>query len=43
MSVTDLLSFGLPVSGEPELSHPRPERLLRGNSRRVTKLFVIIK
>lgn len=36
MSVTDLLSFGLPVSGAPELSHPKPERLLRGNPLRET-------
>lgn len=36
MSAQPLLSFGLPVSGLPELSHPRPERLLRGNPLRET-------
>ena len=36
MSAEQLLSFGLPVSGVPELSHPRPERLLRGNPLRET-------
>ena len=36
MSAQQLLSFGLPVSGEPELSHPKPERLLRGNPLRET-------
>ena len=36
MSASDLLSFGMPVSGAPELSHPKPERLLRGNPLRET-------
>lgn len=36
MSAEQLLSFGLPASGVPELSHPRPERLLRGNPLRET-------
>lgn len=36
MSAEQLLSFGLPVSGAPELSHPKPERLLRGNPLRET-------
>lgn len=36
MSAQPLLSFGLPVSGAPELSHPKPERLLRGNPLRET-------
>lgn len=36
MSATDLLAFGLPVTGEAELSHPAPERLLAGNPLRET-------
>ena len=36
MSAEQLLSFGLPVGGEAELSHPKPERLLRGNPLRET-------
>lgn len=36
MSASNLLSFGMPVSGAPELSHPKPERLLRGNPLRET-------
>lgn len=36
MSAQPLLSFGLPVSGAPELLHPKPERLLRGNPLRET-------
>ena len=36
MAAGDLLSFGLPVSGAAELSHPKPERLLQGNPLRET-------
>ncbi len=36
MGAEQLLSFGLPLDGAPELSHPRPERLLRGNPLRET-------
>ncbi len=36
MAAADLLRFGLPVEGEPELSHPKPERLLSGNPLRET-------
>lgn len=31
-----LSGFGLPVSGEAELSHPKPERLIAGNPLRET-------
>jgi uncharacterized cupin superfamily protein len=31
-----LLGFGLPVQGQAELSHPRPERLIAGNPLRET-------
>lgn len=34
--MTDLSRFGLPVSGEAELSHPKPERLITGNPQRET-------
>lgn len=36
MPMTDLSRFGLPVSGEAELSHPKPERLIAGNPQRET-------
>ncbi len=36
MSAHELLGFGWPASGEPELSHPKPERLLQGNPLRQT-------
>ena len=36
MSVADLLGFGLPLEGTPELSHPKPDRLLVGNPLRET-------
>ena len=36
MSSSDLRGFGLPVSGEPELSYSKPERLLVGNPLRET-------
>jgi len=36
MSAYDLLSFGLPVTGQPELSHPKPDRLIAGNPLRET-------
>jgi hypothetical protein len=32
----DLSRFGLPVAGEPEVSYPKPERLVAGNPRRDT-------
>lgn len=36
MSAADFLRFGLPVTGEAEHSHPKPERLLAGNPLRET-------
>ena len=36
MGAEQLLSFGLPLDGTPGLSHPKPERLLRGNPLRET-------
>ncbi len=36
MAASELLRLGLPVSGQPELSRPKPERLLRGNPLRET-------
>ena len=36
MSAHDLLSFGFPVDGLPETSHPRPDRLIHGNPLRET-------
>jgi len=36
MSAYDLLSFGLPVTGQPELSRPKPDRLIAGNPLRET-------
>ena len=36
MSSLKLSAFGLPVTGEPEVSHPQPDRLISGNPRRDT-------
>lgn len=36
MSARDLLRMGVPMAGEPDVSHPRPERLIAGNPRRET-------
>lgn len=36
MSALKLSGFGLPVTGEPEVSHPQPDRLINGNPRRDT-------
>lgn len=36
MNHLKLSAFGLPVSGEPEVSHPQPDRLISGNPRRDT-------
>ena len=36
MSGLKLSGFGLPVAGEPEVSHPQTDRLISGNPRRDT-------
>lgn len=36
MSARDLLAFGHPMPGAPEVSHPKPDRRLAGNPRRET-------
>ena len=36
MSSLKLSGFGLPVTGEPEVSHPQTDRLISGNPRRDT-------
>ena len=36
MSAYDLLAFGHPMPGEPDVSHPQPDRRITGNPRRET-------